>query len=73
MDNGTGIRDEHLTRLFEPFFTTKSVGDGSGLGLSISYGIVERHGGHIDVSSTLGEGTCFTVVLPLRGPRTEDA
>jgi two-component system NtrC family sensor kinase len=64
-DNGEGIPEEIRSKLFEPFFTTKTVGGGTGLGLSISYGIVEEHGGRIEVDSTVGEGTTFTVVLPL--------
>lgn len=58
-DNGEGIAPEHLQRVFEPFFTTKSLGKGTGLGLSISYSLVERHGGHCEVSSTVGQGTTF--------------
>ena len=64
-DNGEGIPEEIRSKLFEPFFTTKAVGGGIGLGLSISYGIVEEHGGRIEVDSTVGEGTTVTVVLPL--------
>ena len=64
-DNGPGIAPEHLSRIFDPFFTTKPVGKGTGLGLSISYGIVEQHGGTLAVESTPGQGTCFTVTLPL--------
>ena len=64
-DNGGGIAPEHLSRVFDPFFTTKPVGKGTGLGLSISYGIVEQHGGTLAVESTPGQGTCFTVTLPL--------
>lgn len=69
-DNGVGIAPEHVKRIFEPFFTTKPVGSGTGLGLSLSYGIVHRHGGRIDVASRLGEGTRFTVHLPVRPPGT---
>ena len=65
-DNGGGIAPQHLDRIFEPFFTTKPVGQGTGLGLSLSYGIVQKHGGRIDVRSEVGRGTVFTVVLPHR-------
>ncbi|VAW86676.1 Histidine kinase [hydrothermal vent metagenome] len=65
-DSGTGIKPEHLRRLFEPFFTTKPVGGGTGLGLSLSFGIIKKHGGRIDVQSEVGQGTCFTVWLPLK-------
>lgn len=63
-DEGSGIAPEYLGRLFDPYFTTKSVGRGSGLGLSVAQGIVVGHGGAIGVSSTLGEGACFSVFLP---------
>lgn len=63
-DTGSGISPENLKRLFEPFFTTKAPGQGTGLGLSVSYGIVERHGGTVDVTSKEGEGSTFTVLLP---------
>ncbi len=66
-DSGCGIAPENLTRIFEPFFTTKPVGSGTGLGLSLSYGIVNKHGGRIEVDSTVGVGTTFTVRLPLDG------
>ena len=64
-DNGPGIPPEHLPRIFDPFFTTKEVGQGTGLGLSIVHGIIERHGGSIEVDSKVGEGTTFTVTLPV--------
>jgi two-component system NtrC family sensor kinase len=64
-DDGIGIAAENLTRIFEPFFTTKPIGQGTGLGLSLSYNIVGKHGGRIEVSSELGKGTCFTVHLPV--------
>ncbi|MGO9113986.1 MAG: sensor histidine kinase [Thermoguttaceae bacterium] len=63
-DQGIGIPEEHMQQLFEPFFTTKEVGAGTGLGLSIAYGIVQEHGGWIDVTSRVGEGSCFTIFLP---------
>ena len=63
-DDGIGVPDEHLPHIFEPFYTTKESG-GSGLGLAISQNIVERHGGHIDVKSVVGEGTTFRIVLPI--------
>ena len=63
-DEGVGIPEENMRQLFEPFFTTKAVGAGTGLGLSIAYGIVQEHGGWIDVNSRVGEGSCFTVFLP---------
>lgn len=63
-DTGKGIAPEHLDRIFEPFFTTKPVGKGTGLGLSLSYGIVNKHGGHIEVKSTVGKGSLFRVLLP---------
>ncbi|MBC7858807.1 MAG: PAS domain S-box protein [Burkholderiaceae bacterium] len=66
-DTGKGIKPEHLGRIFEPFFTTKPVGKGTGLGLSLSYGIVQKHGGHFEVSSEPGEGTVFKVLLPRVG------
>lgn len=70
-DNGTGIEQEKLDRIFDPFFTTKDVGEGSGLGLSISYRIIQDHNGSIDVESTPGEGTTFRIKLPVQGPGAE--
>ena len=67
-DNGEGIPPENLTKIFDPFFTTKSDGKGVGLGLAVSYGIVQAHGGEIEVKSVVGEGTTFTVSLPLEQP-----
>jgi two-component system, NtrC family, sensor kinase len=64
-DTGVGIDPEHLSQIFDPFYTTKQVGRGTGLGLSVTYGIVEKHGGHIDVKSRKGEGATFTVTLPI--------
>jgi signal transduction histidine kinase len=70
-DNGSGIAPENLKRIFDPFFTTKPVGKGTGLGLSLSYGIVQKHGGRIEVASELGKGTQFTVWLPSEQKQTE--
>ena len=64
-DNGDGISPENLNRIFEPFFTTKPAGVGTGLGLSVSYGIVQKHQGRIEVRSVLGKGTVFRVTLPI--------
>jgi len=65
-DNGSGIRPEHLPHIFEPFFTTKPVGQGTGLGLSVSFGIVRDHGGVIEVETEVGRGSMFRVRLPLQ-------
>ncbi|RME62618.1 MAG: HAMP domain-containing protein [Nitrospirae bacterium] len=65
-DTGPGIPPEHLDKIFEPFFTTKPVGKGTGLGLAVTLGIVQKHGGHIDVKSTPGKGTSFFVRLPAK-------
>jgi len=64
-DTGSGIPSEHLARIYDPFFTTKSIGQGTGLGLSIAYGIVREHDGSIHVESSVGQGTRFTLRLPL--------
>ena len=68
-DDGAGISPELRQRIFDPFFTTKPVGSGTGLGLSISYGIINKHHGRIDVESTVGEGSRFRIVLPVRQPK----
>ncbi|MBF3810163.1 histidine kinase [Burkholderia pseudomallei] len=65
-DTGAGIPEDAIGRIFDPFFTTKPVGQGTGLGLSISHGIVEHHGGRIDVESHVGRGSTLTVTLPVR-------
>jgi len=67
-DTGCGIPAEHMDKLFEPFFTTKEVGQGTGLGLSASLGIVQRHGGSITVKSEVGKGSTFTIWLPVEIP-----
>ena len=64
-DTGTGIEDEHLSHLFDPFFTTKEVGEGTGLGLSVSYGLIQEHKGRIEVSSQPGKGSEFQIYLPI--------
>jgi two-component system NtrC family sensor kinase len=64
-DTGCGIPPENLDKLFDPFFTTKEIGQGTGLGLSVSYGIIERHGGTIWVQSKVGRGSTFTIWLPI--------
>ncbi|MBC8430907.1 MAG: HAMP domain-containing protein [Desulfobacterales bacterium] len=65
-DTGCGISEENISKIFDPFFSTKEVGKGSGLGLSIIYGIIELHGGRIQVTSKEGEGATFTIFLPTR-------
>jgi PAS domain S-box-containing protein len=72
-DSGTGISVEHQGRIFDPFFTTKAVGEGTGLGLSISYGIIKEHQGQISVESRPGEGSTFTIQLPLVNRTGEEA
>jgi signal transduction histidine kinase len=69
-DTGTGIAPSDVNRIFDPFFTTREVGAGSGLGLATCYSIVKRHGGRIEVSSEVGEGTTFEIWLPLGDPET---
>ena len=64
-DTGIGIEPENMTKIFDPFFTTKDVGRGTGLGLAVCYGILSDHGGRLDVRSTVGTGTTFTITLPI--------
>ena len=71
-DTGEGIPQNIITKIFDPFFTTKEVGKGSGLGLSIIYGIMEQHSGNISVSSEVGKGTTFTCFLPFQQPKQQD-
>ena len=67
-DTGCGISEPTLSRIFEPFFTTKAVGEGTGLGLSLSYNIIRKHRGEITVDSQIGVGAKFRVVLPIQQP-----
>jgi len=71
-DSGVGISEENIVRIFDPFFTTKPEGEGTGLGLSVSYGIVSRHRGLIEVESEIGIGTTFIVTLPIRVDNLEE-
>jgi signal transduction histidine kinase len=66
-DTGAGIPEENIHKIFDPFFTTKDATKGTGLGLAVSYGIVKKHGGEIEVASIVGKGTIFTVRLPIHG------
>jgi signal transduction histidine kinase len=68
-DNGSGMSPEVKKHIFDPFYTTKKVGQGSGLGLSISYGIIERHNGNMDVLSEPGKGTEIIISLPKKQPK----
>lgn len=71
-DTGTGISQEQLQYIFEPFYTTKAVGHGTGMGLAVTYSLVKKHGGHIEVQSRVNEGTVFSVHLPVKSEnRTE--
>src|SRR5437879_9458824 len=69
-DTGVGIAPEHVAKIYDPFFTTKGVGGGTGLGLAVTYGIVQEHSGHIGVSSAPGKGTTFRISLPTEDPRS---
>jgi signal transduction histidine kinase len=71
-DTGCGIPPAIRSRIFDPFFTTKPVGTGTGLGLSLSYGIIQKHGGRIEVESEEGVGTAFRIHLPVRHVELED-
>lgn len=70
-DTGEGIDPQHLPHIFDPFYTTKEVGRGTGLGLSVTYGIIEKHGGHIEAHSQKGQGTVFTITLPVAKEKKE--
>jgi signal transduction histidine kinase len=65
-DTGMGIPKDIQSRIFDPFFTTKQIGSGTGLGLSLSYGIIQKHNGQIEVHSEPGQGTTFRITLPIR-------
>jgi len=71
-DDGPGISEEMMSRIFDPFFTTKPIGVGTGLGLSLSHGIIERHAGRLSVESERGVGTSFLVDLPLEAPPLDE-
>jgi two-component system, NtrC family, sensor kinase len=73
IDTGVGIPPENLGKVFDPFFTTKEPGQGTGLGLSVSYGIIEKHRGRITVDSRVGEGTTFSIFLPLKAEERTSA
>jgi len=70
-DTGKGISPENLSRIFDPFFTTKPIGTGTGLGLSVSYSIIQKHHGSINVASEVGKGTTFRIALPVKQPEPE--
>ncbi|MCW8885010.1 MAG: DUF3369 domain-containing protein [Motiliproteus sp.] len=72
-DSGHGIDDDNLAKIFDPFFTTKDIGQGTGLGLSLSYGVIKLHGGTIDVNSVLGEGTEFVIRIPVQARGSLDS
>ena len=72
-DTGSGIPPENIKSIFDPFFTTKPVGKGTGLGLSVSYNIIQKHHGRIEVESEVGKGSTFRVWLPIRQPKTDTA
>jgi two-component system, NtrC family, sensor kinase len=71
-DTGSGIPSDYLSRIYDPFFTTKEIGKGTGLGLSITYGIIQEHGGNIACDSSAGQGTRFTLTLPLASARASE-
>ena len=69
-DTGTGIKEEYRNKIFDPFFTTKEVGKGTGQGLALVFSVVEKHSGTIALDTTLGEGSTFTVTLPIEARMT---
>ena len=72
-DTGEGIAPDNLSKIYDPFFTTKGVGSGTGLGLAVSYGIVQEHSGSIEARSSVGEGTTFHLVFPQAKVRLQRA
>ncbi|MCH7477122.1 MAG: GHKL domain-containing protein, partial [SAR324 cluster bacterium] len=70
-DDGRGIPPEQLSHIFEPFYTTKKIGEGTGLGLSVSYNIIQKHHGTMEVKSEVGKGTEFTIRLPVSAGESE--
>ncbi len=71
-DTGRGIPEEEIDKIFDPFFTTKKGGKGTGLGLSVSYGIIKRYDGRIEVRSKVGRGTTFSIILPIVEKKGEE-
>jgi signal transduction histidine kinase len=72
-DTGQGIAKKNLSRIFDPFFTTKAVGKGTGLGLNVTYNIIKKHNGSIDVQSEPGKGATFTIRIPVSGPSSDNS
>jgi two-component system NtrC family sensor kinase len=72
-DTGVGIPKDNLNKIIEPFFSTKPVGKGTGLGLSLCYGIIESHGGRIDIQSNLGVGTDVKIFIPVKPNNSKEA
>ncbi len=72
-DNGSGIDAENLSKIYDPFFTTKAVGSGTGLGLAVTYGIVQEHSGTIEAASEIGKGTTFLLKFPIADKLQERA